>query len=85
MTSYINSESCTFVHPRSWASEGVGGICIRVATRTGFLVVTNKRYGRVLAVYLRGLSGVLLSLFLVEDENNVGNVAQSKKSQQKSQ
>ena len=41
-----------------------------------------------LAVYLRGLGGLLVFLFLVEEENNVGdvgNVAQSEKSPQKSQ
>jgi hypothetical protein len=41
-----------------------------------------------LAVYLRGLDGLLVFLFLVEEENNVGNVgnvAQSEKSPQKSQ
>jgi len=39
-------------------------------------------------VYLRGLGGLLVFLFLVEEENNVGdvgNVAQSEKSPQKSQ
>jgi hypothetical protein len=41
-----------------------------------------------LAVYLRGLGDLLAFLFLVEEENNVGdvgNVAQSEKSPQKSQ
>ncbi len=39
-------------------------------------------------MYLRGLGGLLVFLFLVEEENNVGdvgNVAQSEKSPQKSQ
>ena len=39
-------------------------------------------------MYLRGLGGLLVFLFLVEEENNVGdvgNVAQSEKSLQKSQ
>jgi hypothetical protein len=39
-------------------------------------------------VYLRGLGGLLVFLFLVKEENNVGNVgnvAQSEKSPQKSQ
>ena len=42
----------------------------------------------MLAVYLRGFDGLLVSLFLVEEENNVedvGNVAQSEKYPQKSQ
>ena len=42
----------------------------------------------MLAVYLRGFDGLLVFLFLVEEENNVrdvGNVAQSEKSPQKSQ
>ena len=41
-----------------------------------------------LAVHLRGLVRLLVFLFLVEEENNVGNVgnvAQSEKSPQKSQ
>ena len=41
-----------------------------------------------LAVYLGGLDGLLVFLFLVEEENNVGNVgnvAQSEKSPHKSQ
>ena len=39
-------------------------------------------------MYLRGFGGLLVFLFLVEEENNVGdvgNVAQSEKSLQKSQ
>ena len=39
-------------------------------------------------MYLRGFGGLLVFLFLVEEENNVGNVgnvAQSGKSLQKSQ
>ena len=42
----------------------------------------------MLAVYLRGFDGLLVFLFLVEEENNVGNVgnvAQSEKYPQKSQ
>ena len=41
-----------------------------------------------LAVHLRGFGGLLVLLFLVEEENNVGNVgnvAQSEKSPQKFQ
>ena len=44
--------------------------------------------GMRLAVHLRGFGGLLVFLFLVEEENNVGNVgnvAQSEKSPQKSQ
>ena len=36
-------------------------------------------------MYLRGFDGLLVFLSLVEEENNVGNVAQSEKSPQKSQ
>ncbi len=42
----------------------------------------------MLAVYLRGFDGLLVFPFFVEEENNVGNVgnvAQSEKSPQKSQ
>ena len=42
----------------------------------------------MLAVYLRGFDGLLVFLFLVEEENNVGNVgnvAQSEKSPENSQ
>ncbi len=39
--SYIDSERYGFVHPRAWATGGVGGIYIRAATHTGFLVATN--------------------------------------------
>ena len=39
--SYMDSERYAFVHPRAWAIGGVGGICIRAATRTGFFVATN--------------------------------------------
>ena len=45
-------------------------------------------WGMRLAVDLRGLGGLLVFLFLVEEENNVenvGNVAQSEKSAQNSQ
>ena len=37
----MDSERYAFVHPRAWAIGGIGGIYIRAATRTGFLVATN--------------------------------------------
>ena len=38
-----------------------------------------------LIVHLRGFGGLLVFLFLVEEENNVGDVAQSEKSPENSQ
>ena len=38
-----------------------------------------------LIVHLRGFGGLLVFLFLVEKENNVGDVAQSEKSPENSQ
>ena len=39
--SYIDSERCTFVHPRAWAM-GVSGVYIYVQLHTwGFFVATN--------------------------------------------
>ena len=67
--SYIDSESCTFVHPRAWAIGGIGGIYIRAVTRTGFFVATNIKIQQSIGcVSTRGW-GLLVSLFLVEEEN----------------
>ena len=38
-----------------------------------------------LIVHLRGFGGLLVFLFLVEEENNVGDVAKSEKSPENSQ
>ena len=71
---------------------GPQGVCqvviVRVCNRSGFLVATNIKIQQSIGCVSTRFFGLLLSLFLVEEENNVGNVgnvAQSEKSPQKSQ
>ena len=73
------------IRPPAGSIGGVQGSNTWSVTHTGFFVATNIKIQQSIGCVSTRVCGLLVSLFLVEEENNVGNVAQSEKFPENSQ